>query len=291
LRVNLVGEMKKVLGIIGSTRKMGNSELAAKMISRHIPESHTLTLIRLSDLVIKPCLGCYHCIWKDGKCVQDDDMEILLDALTKADGVILAVPVYFFGPNASVKMMVDRSCMMYPRFERFIGKPCVIAITLGVKGKDGYTFAALGSAAMTMGLDIMGEAGFLAGGLGEILLSKENHMLASELGKKLFSPNRRIPRDGSRCQICGSRSFKFIEEGVECLVCQNRGKAMSEERRIGIEIKMNSETEVMTLEDRRHHLEWVRGKKREYSKRREEIKKMSHEFSDYGTWIRGNSTR
>jgi multimeric flavodoxin WrbA len=204
-------EMRNVLGIVGSTRKMGNSELAVKMISREIPESHSLNLIRLSDLIIKSCLGCYHCISKEGKCVQDDDMEILLDVLTKADGIILAVPVYFFGPNAAVKMIVDRSCMIYPRFERFIGKPCVIGITLGVRGKDGYTLAALGSAAMTLGLDIMGEASFLAAGLGEILLSEENHILAKELGRKLFSPKREFPQDGMRCQICGSQSFKFYD--------------------------------------------------------------------------------
>ena len=76
--------MKTVLGIISSTRKKGNSELAAKMVSRHIPESHSLNLIRLSDLNIRPCLGCYHCMSKDGQCVHDDDMEIFLDGSAQA---------------------------------------------------------------------------------------------------------------------------------------------------------------------------------------------------------------
>jgi len=162
--------MKNILGIVGSTRKMGNSELTVKMISRRISEPHSLSIIRLSDLNIKPCLGCYKCIAGKGECVLKDDMEVFLDALARADGVILSVPVYFFGPNGTIKMIVDRCCMFYPRFDKFLGKPCVIAILLGIKGKDGYTSAALGSAAMTMGLDIMGEANFFAAGLGEVLL-------------------------------------------------------------------------------------------------------------------------
>ena len=277
--------MKNVLGIIGSTRKMGNSELVVKMISRQIPEPHTLSLIRLSDMKLKYCLGCYQCFSKDGKCVQDDDMEIFLDALAKADGVILSMPVYFFGPISTIKMVVDRSCMLYPRFKKFIGKPCLIAMLLGIEGKDGYTLAALGSAAMTMGLDIKGVGSFLAAGLGEVLIKEENHELAKELARMLFSPKREIPQDGKRCRICGAQSFKYIENGVECLVCQNQGEMIFENGQVRIEIKMDSLSEVMTLEDRRHHFEWVKGKKKGYNDMREEIKRMSSRFSKDGVWI------
>ena len=279
--------MKNVLGIIGSTRKMGNSELAVKMISHQIPESHSLTLIRLSDLEIKPCLGCYKCIIKDGKCTHDDDMEIFLNAFEKADGVIISVPVYLFGPNGTIKMLVDRCCMMYPRFERYSGKPCLIVVTLGVPGKDGYSAAALGSAAMTMGLEIMGEANYLAAGLGEILSHEENFRLAKEMGGALFSSKKEIVRDGKRCQVCGSQSFKFIEGGVECLVCQNQGEMIARDGKAGIRIEKSEISELNTIEDRRHHLQWVKGKKAAYSNNREELKKMSIEYAGHGTWIKG----
>jgi multimeric flavodoxin WrbA len=279
--------MKNVLGIIGSTRKMGNSELAAKMISRHIPEPHRLNLLRLSDLNIKPCLGCYRCLSKNGSCVQDDDMEVFLEALAKADGVILAVPVYFFGPTGIVKMVVDRICMMYPRFEKFYNKPCLMVILLGIKGKDGYTSAALGSAAMTMGLDIIGEANLLAGGRGEVLIGEKNRNAVKKLGNMLFAPKRKVTPDGKRCNICGSQSFKFIKDGVECLVCQNQGELISENGHAVIKIKKVATSEVNTLGDRNHHLGFLMGKQKDYPKKREEIKKMSSEFSDDGTWIKG----
>ncbi|HIJ57191.1 MAG TPA: flavodoxin family protein, partial [Deltaproteobacteria bacterium] len=40
--------MKKILGIIGSPRRLGNSEIMVKEIGRHIPIPHELKLIRLS---------------------------------------------------------------------------------------------------------------------------------------------------------------------------------------------------------------------------------------------------
>ena len=278
--------MKTVLGIIGSCRKKGNSELAAKMISRQVPEPHLLHLIRLNDLNIKPCLGCYSCVAREGKCVHDDDMEMFLQALLKADGVILAVPAYFFGPNAMIKMVIDRSAMIYPRFEKFYGKPCVIAILLGIRGKDGYTSAALGSAAMTMGLHIVGRARFLAGGAGEVLLSEDNHALAKDLGRKLFSPEKKIVGDGRCCQMCGAHSFKFIDGGgIECLVCQNQGEIIFDGGAISVRIEKNPESEVNDLEDRHRHLLWVKGQQAEYPKKREEIKKRRQEFADYGIWV------
>jgi multimeric flavodoxin WrbA len=42
-------KMKKILGIIGSPRKMGCSEIMIKEISRNISEPHELVLLRLTD--------------------------------------------------------------------------------------------------------------------------------------------------------------------------------------------------------------------------------------------------
>ncbi len=256
------------------------------MISRQIPEEHSLNLLRASDLNIEPCLGCYKCLSREGRCVQDDDMEVFLDALAKADGVILSVPVYFFGPTGIIKMIVDRICMIYPRFEQFIGKPCLIVIPLGIKGKDGYTSAALGSAAMTLGMDIVGEAQILAGGRGEILISEEHHETAKELGSLLFAPRQEVVRDGKRCSICGSQSFKFIEESVECLVCQNQGTLTVNNDEAAIDIGLTSSSELNTLGDRNHHLGFLMGKQKDYPKKREKIKEMSAEYKKDGVWIK-----
>ena len=56
--------MKTVLGIVASPRRLGNCEIMAKEISRQIPQPHELKLLRLSDFHIKPCRGCYLCLFK-----------------------------------------------------------------------------------------------------------------------------------------------------------------------------------------------------------------------------------
>ena len=45
----------EVLALLGSPRRLGNSELMAKEISRQIPEPHRLKLVRLPEMDIRPC--------------------------------------------------------------------------------------------------------------------------------------------------------------------------------------------------------------------------------------------
>jgi multimeric flavodoxin WrbA len=71
--------MKKILGIVVSPRKLGNSEIMVKEISKHVEVPHELNLIRLSDFNIQSCRGCYQCLFKEGKCVLDDDLYEILD--------------------------------------------------------------------------------------------------------------------------------------------------------------------------------------------------------------------
>ena len=87
--------MKKILGIIGSPRKLGNCEIMVKEISRQITTPHQLSLIRLIDFEILPCKGCYACLFKEKKCVQDDDLNTILDSIVKADALIVSTPTYF----------------------------------------------------------------------------------------------------------------------------------------------------------------------------------------------------
>ena len=91
--------MKNVLAIIGSPRKLGNCEIMAKEISRRIDQPHQLRLLRLGEYDIRPCRGCYTCLFKN-QCVIDDDFTAVAAAMVEADALIVAVPTYFLGPNA-----------------------------------------------------------------------------------------------------------------------------------------------------------------------------------------------
>ena len=101
------GEGKHILGFVGSPRKLGNCELIVKEIYNHIKETHTLELIRMPSLDIKPCSACYRCVM-GGECPNQDDMAFVLDRIAAADAFVIASPVYFLGAHSIFKRILDR---------------------------------------------------------------------------------------------------------------------------------------------------------------------------------------
>jgi len=59
---------------------------------------------------IKPCLGCFEC-WKkgDGKCVQNDDQNEILQAYVQADVIIWSFPLYCYSMPSHLKAVLDRT--------------------------------------------------------------------------------------------------------------------------------------------------------------------------------------
>ncbi|NPA85389.1 MAG: NAD(P)H-dependent oxidoreductase [Crenarchaeota archaeon] len=101
----------KVLGLLGSPRRYGNSfkglMLALKAAERYGAETEWLHLYELS---LKPCLGC---VSEDVKacrypCIIKDDMKKVYDAILEADGIVFATPVYWYSPSAVMKNVIDR---------------------------------------------------------------------------------------------------------------------------------------------------------------------------------------
>ncbi|MGB9849850.1 MAG: flavodoxin family protein [Moorellaceae bacterium] len=104
----------KVLGIAGSPRRRGNSELlldaALAGAAEYAAETHKIIL---AELRINPCRGCESC--RSGECVQRDDMDRLYPWLEQAEVIILASPVYFYGLTAQAKAMIDRCQVFWNR--------------------------------------------------------------------------------------------------------------------------------------------------------------------------------
>jgi multimeric flavodoxin WrbA len=58
---------------------------------------------------IGPCNGDMSCWFKNpGKCVQDDDMQMLLPKFKEADVIVWASPVYYSGITGPLKNLMDR---------------------------------------------------------------------------------------------------------------------------------------------------------------------------------------
>jgi multimeric flavodoxin WrbA len=99
----------KVLGVSGSPRKGGNSDVAAKTILETLGDLGETEFIRIADYTIKHCMGCARC-WKSHQCViGDDDFLKLFRKWMEADLLIISDPVYWLNPPGIVKDFIDRT--------------------------------------------------------------------------------------------------------------------------------------------------------------------------------------
>lgn len=98
-----------ILGILGSSRKMGNSEILID-IALKAAKGHgaTVSKVTLRDMTIAPCDGCGKC-QKSGKCVVKDDMQEIYQKMLEADGILWASPVYFWSMTGQTKIVMDRT--------------------------------------------------------------------------------------------------------------------------------------------------------------------------------------
>lgn len=100
--------MLKIVGIIGSPRKKGNTDTLVNSVLDGCKEyGAKIEKIYLSDLNYKGCIGCEGCK-KTGKCVIKDDMQIVYDKINNADGIVLGSPTYFYNVTGLTKMFMDR---------------------------------------------------------------------------------------------------------------------------------------------------------------------------------------
>ena len=130
----------KAIGIVGSPRKDGNTEILTRHTLKAIEEEGLDTeLIRLAGLDIRPCNACMVC--RDGEpCPIDDDLLPIYTKMKAADAVILASPVYFGSATALLKALMDRTGYMSYDTRPFAGKvggPLVVARRAG----HNFTFA------------------------------------------------------------------------------------------------------------------------------------------------------
>ncbi len=98
----------RVLGIAGSPRRGGNTELLLSEVMRGAASrgAEVKTII-LSQLNIAPCQHCDGCL-ETGRCKVEDDMQMVHSELMRADRLVLASPVHFMGVTAQTKAMIDR---------------------------------------------------------------------------------------------------------------------------------------------------------------------------------------
>lgn len=117
---------KHILVLSASPRRGGNSDLLCDEFLRGAAEAgHRCEKVFLGDLSIGYCTGCGACNTTHA-CVQRDDMAALLEKMVRADGIVLATPVYFYTMDAQLKTLIDRTV---PRYTELAGKEFWFIVT------------------------------------------------------------------------------------------------------------------------------------------------------------------
>ncbi|EOD01341.1 flavodoxin family protein [Caldisalinibacter kiritimatiensis] len=116
--------MKKILAIMGSPRKNKNTDILLQKVIEGIKiKDVEVNKIDLKDLKFSPCTACGYCE-KTGKCIIQDDMQLLYEEFDKSDGIIVASPLYFNTVSSLVKMMIDR-CQMFWASKYILNNPSI----------------------------------------------------------------------------------------------------------------------------------------------------------------------
>jgi multimeric flavodoxin WrbA len=103
----------KVLGILGSPRIGGNSDILLDQALAGAKDAGAeVEKISLVGKKISGCLDCGKCN-ATGICAVKDDMPEIHKKILDADAIIHSVPVYFWAMTAQMKAYLDRWCAFF----------------------------------------------------------------------------------------------------------------------------------------------------------------------------------
>ena len=221
----------KVLGLIGSYRKLGNTEVLVKeaLMKAHA-QGADVDILRLTDLRIEPCKGCMACAFKQEGCQIPDGWHTFRDKLAESDAVVLGAPTYLLGPAGIIKMITDRNIAFQAGTLHPGAKPGAIISVSGIRGWDPFSLPMLNVFMFTSGLKVIDQVMFYAQGPGEILLDDSAVERARKVGSNIFeaaskpAEERAYVGDEDACPICHQNLFSIKNGVLECALCQAKAE-------------------------------------------------------------------
>ena len=98
----------KVLILNGSPKPDGNTAIAIEEIRKVFAEEGVETeIVQVGNKDVRGCIACGRC-GELGRCVFDDVVNEIAEKFDKADGLVVASPVYYASANATLIAVLDR---------------------------------------------------------------------------------------------------------------------------------------------------------------------------------------
>jgi len=86
-----------------------NTDLLVSIILDGAAENkYTTEKVCLYNVDIAPCVDCRACKKDRNQCILKDGMQLLYPKLEEADVVVFGTPLYWYGPSAKMKLLIDR---------------------------------------------------------------------------------------------------------------------------------------------------------------------------------------
>lgn len=98
----------KVLILNGSPKPDGNTAIAIEEMRKVFAEEGVETeIVQVGSKDVRGCIACGRC-GELGRCVFDDVVNEIAEKFEKADGLVVASPVYYASANATLIAVLDR---------------------------------------------------------------------------------------------------------------------------------------------------------------------------------------
>jgi multimeric flavodoxin WrbA len=283
--------MATALGLVGSARLWGNSEIVVReALLGAQEEGAKVEMLRLTDLSIEPCNGCLRCAIREEPCPLDDDMEWFLAKVRESDALVLSAPTYMLGPAAIVKLILDRLLMLTPYFMEAARstKPGATIALSGRRDLRGVTQPFLNALVMGLGFRLADSLYVHQPGPGEVLLDDEVMVRIHELGRRLARGEKgeRLP-EGNVCPVCWSDFFFLERERAICPVCGSEAQIGIEAGEVRLAFQPAGRRRWGYGWQREHIEGWIRLTVPRFLAHREEIKARRERYREMGEiWVR-----
>lgn len=117
----------KVLLINGSPHEFGCTDAALRETEKVLSENGVKTeLLWLGTAPVRGCIACGACR-ENGRCIFEDAVNRVIEALPEIDGLIIGSPVYYAGASGQITSFLDR--LFYAAGGKMAGKPAAAVVS------------------------------------------------------------------------------------------------------------------------------------------------------------------
>jgi len=269
----------KILGISASYRKWGNTDILVwHALKGARCEGSEIRFLRLTDLEIRQCTGCFACMLKSVDCVQDDHFPALLSAMRWADGVILGSPVYLLCSAGSIQTMIPRFFRM-GYTEEFKDKPGLALVAAGGPGWDTFAVPQVSLFFRFLGMPVLDHVVGHGQGPGEVFYDEKACIRAVEGGAGLARGETEFRGDPGTCPACHFDLVVTRPDGsAYCVLCDLFGQWVEEGGARRFEPVPGESSRMGPGEMRKHFEESILTSAERFRSRRQDIRERLKRF-------------